>query len=343
MKTFLRYSPKFDELTMEEENLLAEDVQLVEKAVTVSHKLNRKKITTRNAHAKAFGFVRGSFIPVENEAADFSELLGGEDLGVIIRYSHPNFFVTKGGGEYPLYGCSVKIFNRDRPVSARFPLVNLPVFITNSVSKFLKIHIKANHLFIASGNFLPLAIFKIPGLLKAGLSLFFDRQILMILNNMMKGLDIEKQFISVYDYHSVGCFRLGEKVVKIRLKPHDAKEIKKDAGIDQAAALRDFFLKNNLELDFQVQVGISEKKTPVNNLLKNWKEKHSKFITVGTIVLPKQDISRYETMDYENLSFNPFENSEILQPVGRMQKIRQKIYNKSVATRQSLNQLKKQS
>ncbi|TXF74910.1 hypothetical protein [Chryseobacterium sp.] len=341
MKTFLRYSPKFDELTAEEEILLEEDVQLVEKAVTVSHKLNRKKIATRNAHAKAFGFVRGSFMTVENDAADFSKLLNGDDLGVIIRYSHPNFFVTKGGGEYPIYGCSVKIFNRDVPVSAKFPLVNLPVFVTNSVSKFLKIHIKANQFFIAAGKFLPLAIFKIPGLLKAGFSLFFDRQILSILNNMMKVLDIEKQFISAYDFHSVGCFRLDEKVVKIRMKPHFIQKKLKEANADQTKSLKEYFLTHELSLDFQVQVGISERKTPVNNLLKNWKEKHSKFITVGTIVLPKQDISRYETMDYENLSFNPFENAEILQPIGRMQKIRQNIYNKSIATRQSLNQLKK--
>jgi hypothetical protein len=45
-------------------------------------------------------------------------------------------------------------------------------------------------------------------------------------------------------------------------------------------------------------------------------------------------------MAYENLSFNPFENSDALQPVGRMQKIRQKIYNTSVSTRQFLNKLK---
>jgi hypothetical protein len=43
MKTFLRYSPKFDELTAEEKNLLEEDVQLVEKAVTVSYKLTERR------------------------------------------------------------------------------------------------------------------------------------------------------------------------------------------------------------------------------------------------------------------------------------------------------------
>jgi len=337
MKQFLTYSPQFDQLTDEEEQLLNEDVKLIEKAVTVSHKLNKKRISTRNAHAKAFGFVRGNFIPVKNGAADFSKLLHGDNLGVIIRYSHPNIFVTKGGGEYPLYGCAVKIYNKNIPVSAKFPLVNLPVFITNSVSKFLKLHIKANRFFIAKGNPFSLSFLKIPGLLKTGMSLFFDREIFPILNNTLKVLDIEKHLLTGYAFHSVGCFRLEDRIVKIRLKPSVQEKITPDADINQSESLKKYFLKNELSLDFQVQFATDEKRTPVNNLLKEWKEKHSEFITVGKITLPRQNISRYENIDYENLSFNPFENPEVLQPVGRMQKIRQKIYNKSVETRHSLN------
>lgn len=339
MKKFLTYSPKYDYLTAEEEELLNEDVALIEKAVSVSHKLNKKRIATRNAHAKAFGFVRGNFIPADNKAADFPKLLKGSNLGVIIRYSHPNFFVTKGGGEYPLYGCAVKIYNKNIPVSAKFPLVNLPVFITNSVSKFLKLHIKANRFFISRGTPFSLSLLKIPGLLKSALSLFFDREILPILNNTLKVLDIEKHLISGYAYHSVGCFRLEDRIVKIRLKPSGNEKFKPDADINQADALRAWFLKNDLTLDFQVQLAADEKKTPVNNLLKQWKERHSEFITMGQIIIPKQDISRYGSIDYENLSFNPFENPEALQPVGRMQKIRQQIYNKSIATRQSFNRI----
>ncbi|UFK98513.1 hypothetical protein [Kaistella faecalis] len=339
MKKFLTYSPKYDYLTAEEEELLNEDVALIEKAVSVSHKLNKKRIATRNAHAKAFGFVRGNFIPADNKAADFPKLLKGSNLGVIIRYSHPNFFVTKGGGEYPLYGCAVKIYNKNIPVSAKFPLVNLPVFITNSVSKFLKLHIKANQFFISRGTPFSLSFLKVPGLLKSALILFFDREILPILNNTVKVLDIEKHLINGYNYHSVGCFRLEDRIVKIRLKPSGNEKFKPDADIDQADALKVWFLKNDLALDFQVQLATDKKKTPVNNLLKQWKEKHSEFITVGKIILPKQDISQYGSIDYENLSFNPFENPEALLPVGRMQKIRQQIYNKSVATRQSLNRI----
>lgn len=337
MKNYLAYSPKYDELTAAEEQLLDKDVQLIEEAVSVSHRLNKKRISTRNAHAKSFGFVRGHFIPVKNKEVDISEYFGGDNLGVIIRYSHPNFVVKNGNNEYPLYGSAIKIYNKNIAVSAKFPLVNFPVFVTNSVSKFLKLHIKANQYLISKSKVLPVSVFKLPGLLKAGLSLFADTQIFSILNNTLKILDLEKQFIATYDFHSIGCFRLDDRIVKIRVTPTKKKKEVKNTDLKQAESLRTYFLSRDLSLDFQIQLATHEKKTPVNNLLKTWQEKHSKFITVGQIILPKQDIRNYETMDYENLSFNPFENIEALQPVGRMQKIRQKIYNKSVETRQKLN------
>lgn len=327
-----------DVLSPKEEQLLAEDLPLIEQAVKVSSKVNATPHHTRNAHAKAFGFVRGQFIPVKNDAADFESLFNGSNLGAIIRYSHPNFFVLGGKWEYPVYGCSVKIFNKDRPVSAKFPLVNLPVFITNSVSKFLKIHIKANRFFIAVRRNYFLAALKIPALLRAGLSLFCDRELPAILRNMLKVLDIERQFLSSYDFHSIGCFRLGENVAKIRIKPNFTAPIEKGNDISQRELLQKYFLHNDLSLDFQVQLATNDKRTPVNDLLKNWREKHSEFVTVGKIILSRQDISSYENLEYENLSFNPFENPQVLHPVGRMQQVRRRIYEVSIRTRQSLNQ-----
>lgn len=327
-----------DALSAVEEQLLAEDLPLIEEAVKKSRKVNKTPHHTRNAHAKAFGFVRGHFLPVRNGGADFRHLLDGANLGVVIRYSHPNFFVLGGKWEYPVYGCSIKIYNKDKAISAKFPLVNLPVFITNSVSKFLNIHIKSNRLFIAAGRNYLLAALKIPALLRAGLSLFWDRELPSILRNMLKVLDIERQFLPSYDFHSIGCFRVGENVAKIRLKPNFTAPIEKGNDFGQRELLNEYFLNNELSLDFQVQFATNEKRTPVNNLLKNWREQHSEFITVGKIILPRQDISKFENSEYENLSFNPFENPEIMQPAGRMQQVRRKIYEISVRTRQSLNQ-----
>lgn len=340
MRQFQSYSPEMDALTSDEEKLLAEDLPLIEKAVQVSAKVNKTKHATRNAHAKSFGFVRGHFIPVKNEATDITQFLGGANLGVILRYSHPNFFVTKGTWEYPIYGCSVKIFNKSEPQSAKFPLVNFPVFVTNSLIKFLRIHIKANRFFIALRRSYLLAAITAPTLFLAGMRLFFDLQLPAILRNVLKFFDIERQFLPTYDYHSVGCFRFGDRVAKVRLKPNFTLPVQKGNDIDQAAILKEYFLDKELSLDFQVQLALNKSTTPVNNLLKDWREKHSEFITVGKIILPKQHLADYENSDYENLSFNPFENIPELQPVGRMQQVRRKIYEASVRTRQTLNQKK---
>ena len=132
---------------------------------------------------------------------------------------------------------------------------------------------------------------------------------------------------------------MGDKVVKIRLKPTKYKATQEEPLMDQTQKMYEYFVKEELSLDFQVQVGTTENRTPVNNLLKKWSERSSKFVTVGRIVLPNQDITEYRKMAYENLSFNPFENADELKPVGRMQKIRQKIYNTSIAARQHLNQI----
>lgn len=337
MKKYLPYAPEMDALTVEEEALLSEDLALIEQAVSVSAKVNETPHHTRNAHARALGFARGHFIPVKNDAVDFQQLLEGTNLGVIMRYSHPNFFVLGGNWEYPLYGCSIKIYNKNAPVSAKFPLVNLPVFITNSVSKFLNIHIKANHFFIGVGKNLFRAAIKIPALIKAGLSIFFDREIFSISKNMLKLLDIERQSLLSYDFHSIGCFRMGDRVAKIRLKPNYTQEIKKGNEFNQTETLKEYFRNHEISYDLQVQMAVHKKKTPVNNLLKNWREKDSPFITVGKIILPQQDLSKYETLEYENLSFNPFENKQELQPAGRIQQVRRKIYEVSIRTRQTLN------
>lgn len=338
MKPYLHYSPHYDALTAEEEALLAEDVALIPKAVAATPSLNEEPPYTRNAHATSYGFVRGKVEVVENEICDLSELLGGADLGAILRFSHPYFKKLKTTHEYQVYGCSVKLYNKKVPVSAKFPLVNFPVFITNSVSKFLQVHIRANRYIIAKAKPFSFGIFRLPALAWAGLKIFADRQFFSILRNLVRGLDIEKQFLCTYDYHSIGCFRIGDRMAKIRLRPHYKKKIVQETGLDQRALLQEYFRENELMLEFQAQFATDDKRTPVNNLLKQWKERHSKFVTLARITLPRQDISRYNTLDYENLSFNPFENPDGLKPVGRMQKTRQAIYNASVQARQSLNQ-----
>ena len=120
------------------------------------------------------------------------------------------------------------------------------------------------------------------------------------------------------DFHSIGCYRLGNKIIKIRVRPSNRERFTEVSEINQPESLKEYFLENELNLDFQVQLGLNEKKTPVNNLLKMWKERDSPYVTIGKIHLHKQDITKYSNIEYENLSFDPFENKAGLRPVGRI-------------------------
>ncbi|MBO6200230.1 MAG: catalase, partial [Chryseobacterium sp.] len=68
---------------------------------------------------------------------------------------------------------------------------------------------------------------------------------------------------------------------------------------------------------------------PVNQLNKMWK--NSDFVPIGRIkiseLIDKDDIA------LEKMSFNPFENIEGLQPVGKIQQLRDKAYKASFKTR----------
>ena len=59
---------------------------------------------------------------------------------------------------------------------------------------------------------------------------------------------------------------------------------------------------------------------------------------LGKITIPQESLLNSTSPEIENLNFNPFENPETLQPVGKIQQIRKKIYEISIATRNRLNQ-----
>ena len=74
---------------------------------------------------------------------------------------------------------------------------------------------------------------------------------------------------------------------------------------------------------------------PVNDLMKKWK--NAPEYILGTIVIPQESVLDSANLEIENLNFNPFENAEYLQPVGKIQQIRKKIYEASIATRNRIN------
>lgn len=78
-----------------------------------------------------------------------------------------------------------------------------------------------------------------------------------------------------------------------------------------------------------VQYCYDLKRQPVNQLNKMWK--NTEFVSIGRISISQ--ILDKDDKEIEKMSFNPFDNIAELQPVGRIQKLRDKAYRVSLRTR----------
>jgi len=141
-----------------------------------------------------------------------------------------------------------------------------------------------------------------------------------------------------FDYHSVGAYRLGDSMIKIKLSP---KNISKNFGKNVSAkkAVENYFTSNNYESEVFIQFCYNLKDQPINILNREWK--NSPFIKIGEVKMDKDSLLNPKDCSNELLSFNPFESAEIFQPVGKIQKLRHEAYKVSLQTRKKINTLLK--
>ena len=90
---------------------------------------------------------------------------------------------------------------------------------------------------------------------------------------------IRVYFILSFDYHSIGVYRLGNDLVKLKLVPKNTTTKIDEKRIDYS--IEDYLKDNNYELELMVQYCYDLEKQPVNQLNKMWK--NSDFVSIGTI------------------------------------------------------------
>jgi hypothetical protein len=123
--------------------------------------------------------------------------------------------------------------------------------------------------------------------------------------------------------------------MKIGLKPiRNLTNIGK--GEPQKESIPEFISLQDSTFVLTIKMCENLKDQPVNDLMKTWK--NAPEYILGKITIPQESLLNSTSPEIENLNFNPFENPETLQPVGKIQQIRKKIYEISIATRNRLNQ-----
>ncbi|GAA4159329.1 hypothetical protein GCM10022217_21820 [Chryseobacterium ginsenosidimutans] len=330
MPSPLKYNKKYDKLTDEEKELLEINKKSIADFVEQSTSISDVNYATRNAHAKTYAVAKGEFLIDKNVPEELQQFFDKEKYDLIIRFSNAHLKINKTKKDIPAYGFSVKIKDENGDLLANYPLVNFPLFPINSVSTFLKLFTSVNRFFVKKWSSFSLMI----QILRITPSIFTGS----FLMNIVKLISKRNDFILSFDYHSVGVYRLGENMMKIKLSP---KSVDKHFGkkINIKNALGNYFKTNDFTADVMVQFCYDLKDQPINRLNVEWK--NSPYIKIGEVKIEKDSILSPTTCDNEMLSFNPFESKIFFQPVGKIQKLRDEAYKVSLQTRLKINKLLK--
>ncbi|WP_419868651.1 catalase family protein [Chryseobacterium sp. CT-SW4] len=327
MRSTLKYNQKFSELTEEEKKLLEAAKLSIAEYVEHSSAINDINYATRDAHAKTYAVVTGKFKVDKNLPYHLDRFFDKEQYDIIVRFSNAHLKIKKYKKDIPAYGMSVKIKDGDR-VIANYPLVNFPLFPLNSVSTFLKLFTSLNKIFLK--NYFKFFSFSLQ-ILKMLPSLLT----VSFIKNVMLFLKKRNDSILSFNYHSVGVYRLGEHMIKIKLSPkikdHSKTETPPQKTIKETLSSSDFVS------EVYVQFCYNLKDQPVNLLNREWKS--APYFKIGEVILQKNSFLNPKEPEIEMLSFNPFDNIESLKPVGKIQKLRDEAYRVSFKTREKINNL----
>jgi len=325
----LKYNKKFDELNEEEKALLEINKKTIADFVEQSSSISDVNYATRNAHAKTYAAATGTFLIDKNIPEELMPFFDREKFDLTIRLSNANLKIKNTGKDIPAYGFAVKVKDENGGLIANFPLVNFPLFPTNSVSHFLKLFTAVNRFYIKKwSSFFSLAAQAVK-IIPSVCTLSFAR-------NTLKLLGKRNDFILSFDYHSVGAYRLGDNMIKIKLTP---KSVDKNFGIKSKMkdSVKNYFEGHDYTADVLIQFCYNLKDQPINKLNVEWKD--SPYLKIGEVKIHKGQLLDSRDCNIELLSFNPFESNVFFQPVGKIQRLRDEAYKVSMQTRKKINKL----
>ncbi|MCC3215364.1 catalase [Chryseobacterium sp. X308] len=325
----LKYNKKFDELNEEEKKLLEINKKTIADFVEQSSSISDVNYATRNAHAKTYAAAKGTFHIEPDIPESLQPFFDKEKFDLTIRFSNAQLKIKNAKKDIPAYGFAVQIKDESGGLLANYPLVNFPLFPMNSVSNFLKLFTAVNRFYTKKWSSLFTLLLQMikmtPSLLTADM-----------VRNMIQLLRKRNDFILSFDYHSIGAYRLGDHIIKIKLSP---QSVDKNIGKRQKVkdALKNYLQTHDFTADVLIQICYDLKDQPVNKLNVEWK--NSPFIKIGEVAINKGSLLDERNCTNELLSFNPFESKIFFQPVGKIQKLRDEAYKISLQTRRKINKL----
>ncbi|MFI9383382.1 catalase family protein [Kutzneria sp. NPDC052558] len=157
---------------------------------------------------------------------------------------------------------------------------------------------------------------------------------------------LPKRNLLSYTYWSMGAFRHGDYIAKLRIAPTpDSLGGIEHMAVDAAAELEPYRRtlvaeagERDHAFDLQVQLCTDLELMPVENTSVAWPEQVSPFVTVARITVPRQEIGGDRNVaDGDRLYLTPWRTRAEHAPLGQINRLRESAYRVSAQRRREIN------
>jgi hypothetical protein len=331
-------------------------IQMVIERTQASVEREGAGCAVRGAHGKTYGLAHASVTVQPDLPAEYAQGIyatpGSYDA--LVRYSNglghlraDPFLGTACGMGIKMFGIPGQSLLTDEADATTFDynLINNVTFFCNTVRDYLVIE----PLFAE----LPNALAKPKTrqqwlhdfLTRAG-SLPPEQWLWDELVSILSFTSLGRKNLLSYSYWSMGAFRHGDYMAKVRAKPTAASaagiadptvNVKADPEAFRHTLVAEMGVRDH-SFDLQVQLCTDLARMPVENTSRAWSEDLSPFVTVARIVVPRQDISSDDNLTAaDTTSITPWRVREEHRPLGEINRIREDVYRQSSITRHKIN------
>ncbi|MET8677973.1 catalase family protein [Streptomyces sp. NPDC004647] len=310
----------------------------------------------RTAHGKTYGLVKAT-VTVGEPPEPYAQgiFAGPAAYDAVVRYSNGLGHLRADSLLGAACGMGIKMFGvpgtsllTDEAEATTFDLnlINNRVFFANTAYDYMVIE----RLFAE----LPDALVN-PARRKSWMGEFLTRQGTLQtadewlwdeLFAMLSFAQVPRKNLLSYTYNSMGAFRYGDHIAKVRTVPTPGSLAGIEHGgvdvLSDGEAFRNTLVAEAGERDhsfeLQVQLNTDLTRMPVDNTSVEWPEQLSPWVTVARIAIPRQDISDEENLAAaDGTSITPWRSREDHRPIGEIQRVREEVYRRSSIERHRLN------
>lgn len=325
--TLARFDSSYNTLSPAEVEWLRRTVQSVQQFVKNSRTINKQPYATRNAHAQTFSVLKGYLFINKNVPAQVRSIFNQEHYNILVRYSHGNPLIRPINKVIPAYGMAIKIQSDREDWS--FPLVNFPIFPIKSAKRVLQLFTHFNNTVLRTGK--ASRSISLVRLLKDTVAVFPTALSWSMLKNTVRLLFKRNQSAIGFSYYSVGVYRMGPYMMKLKATPSKAFPLVQPGN--HQSTIEQALNRGDVHFDLTIQLCADIEDQPVNDLSVEWK--NAPEFMLGRIQFTRGSLKDSSLIPAHKTSFNPFENPEELQPVGQIQYLRKDVYEASIATRRA--------